>query len=414
MCISKINITVISFFCYLLYINTSGYGQNTTADLLKNNSIQKNLGIAQFLIENNQEDSALMYLNVVLAKKYNHQEALTSRAKIYNNKRFFDKALIDYNALAILAPENKEIVYARGIIRQELSQYELAIEDYQQALMLPNGETQTAFFKMEQGGNMTSGIATLSTMEADIWNNIGQCYSGLGEYANAIDAFNKGIEVDNAALDIYVNRAIAYEKNANFQAAISDYTLVLSQLPDHPVASFNLLNLEKYNAPDADHINALNIFIVENPSNSEGYELRGLHYFETKKYDLALKDFQEASRINPENINIQFNLALTFARSNNLHDAETIFLQIIETDPGHSGAYFNLGNLLFRKSQYKDAISYFTLAHQLNPANKLILYNRALAYFESGQKQMACTDMQTVMKADKELANSFYTKYCNE
>lgn len=378
------------------------------------NSIQKNLGIARVLIEKNKEDSALIYLNFLLSKKYDHEEALMLRAKIYNNKKLFDKALIDYNALVAMLPENKEVVYARGVARQELRRFRLAIQDYEQAIILPNGETQTAFFKMESGNNMTSGISTINQMENDIWNNIGLCYIELAEFTNAISAFNKGITIDNNAIDLYINRAIAHEKNGAIDLAIKDYEFVLSKVADHPMASFNLINLRKFHQQNFDLINSLNIYISENPNKSEGFELRGLHYFESKQYELAMADFTEAVRLNPDNVDNQFNLALSFAKTNRIDEAERIFLTIIEIDPTHSSALFNVGNIHFKLGNFESAITYFTLAHQLSPNNKLILYNRALSYFESGQKEMACLDMKMVMTMDEILAESFYTKYCSE
>ena len=400
------------FICLYFFISTSGYCQETTVTL-KNNSLIKNLEIAHGLIDQNLEDSALFYLNYILSEKYNHKEALISRAKIFYNKGQFYKALIDYNGLISLDPENKEINYARGMVRQELSQYKLAIEDFQLALQLPPGETQTAYFKLEPESKMASGISTLSSMQAYIWNSIGQCYIQLGQYTDAFEALNNGIESDPSYSDLYLNRAIAHEKNMDFEAAIQDYNTVLLRNPDHPVASFNKINLQKHHQKDTELIYSLNNYIEEYPTKSEGYELRGLHYFETGRYTMALGDFQEAAKINPDNLNNLFNLALTYSKTGQTHESEVIFLQIVEADPGYSSAYFNLGNLMFKRSKYEEAISYFTLAHQYNPTNKLILYNRALAYFEDGQQQMACLDMKLVMEMDRELAENFYTRYCN-
>lgn len=179
----------------LQFIVVKGLCQQAKRLDIYQNALQKNLDIAQGLIEEDKEDSALIYLNACLIKKIDYQEALFLRARIYNNQNQLAKALTDYNALIALAPKNKEALYFRGIIRYQLSQFEPAIEDFYEVLKLPDGETQTAFFKIQQGNTGVSGISTLSGMKADVWNNIGLCYQALDQANMAIDAYNQGIEV---------------------------------------------------------------------------------------------------------------------------------------------------------------------------------------------------------------------------
>ena len=124
-------------------------------------------------------------------------------------------------------------------------------------------------------------------------------------------------------------------------------------------------------------------------------------------------DYAKATNMDPESIDFKFNLALCQEKLGKSDEAETTFYEIISVDPGHSGAYFNLGNLKYKQARYTDAISFYTLAHHYNSKNTSVLYNRALAYFNNDQLEKACADMKTVMEVDEELAKKFYSKYCN-
>lgn len=378
----------------------------------RSNSHRKNLTIAYSFLEINEEDSALVFLNACLSEKFNDREALFLRARIYSNNKSFENALTDYNALLAQNPEHKEAVYFRGIVRYQLSQFDLAIDDFQYALKLPNTETQTVFFKIEEESNAASGIATISNVESDIWNNIGLCYLAMKQYEKAIISFGYGIKTDANSMDLYINRALAFEKLGETTGAIRDYEFVLSKIPNHAIATYNLMNIRKIHDPVYDQLEPLNSFIEENASFSHGYASRGLFYYNAANYDSALSDFNKALKLNPENIDNLFNLALCHEKLKNTDRAAELFLTLTERDPGHSGAYFNLGNLQFKQRLFDEAIIYYTLAHHYNSSNASILYNRALAYYKIKQIKKACLDMTEVKKLDSSLANDFYEKHC--
>ncbi|MCK5371158.1 MAG: tetratricopeptide repeat protein, partial [Cyclobacteriaceae bacterium] len=147
--------SIFAVLILFLFIDAGICQQSNRINAYKN-SPQKNLAIARILIGNNAEDSALVFLNAYLSKRFDNREALFLRARIYSNQKIFDKALTDYNSLISLNPENKEALYSRGIIRYQLSLFELALNDFLDVLKLPDGETQTAFFKIDAGSNTAS------------------------------------------------------------------------------------------------------------------------------------------------------------------------------------------------------------------------------------------------------------------
>lgn len=404
------SVTIFVLITLLLIVDKGLCQQKKRLDIHQN-SLQKNLSIAQSLIEMNKEDSALTYLNACLHNKFDHQEALFLRARIYNNQNQLSKALTDYNALIALNPTNKETLFFRGIIRYRLAQFEPAIEDFLEVLKLPDTETQTAFFKIRQGNTGVSGISTLSGMNADVWNHIGLCYQSLDQSNLAIDAYNRGIEIEPNSLDHYINRALSFEKSDNNKLAIKDYQYVLSIEANHAIAQYNLTKLQPYDE-SVDQLNALNQYVEQNPDMAHGYAERGLHYYESLDYNSALLDMQKAVEIDSENVDYLFNLALVHEKLNKVDEAENLFDQVISMNANHAGAYFNLGNIQFKREAYLNAISLFTIAHQLEKHNPAIMYNRAIAYYQMGIIDKACNDMEVVNRLDANLGAKFYKKNC--
>ena len=379
----------------------------------RNLSIKKKLDKAKIFLSENEEDNAIPLLNSILKKKPTHDEALMLRAKAYNNLQMFDKALIDYNGLCEILPNEPEILYGRGITRFQLQLYRLAIDDFIQVLDMPGNETKTAFFKIDPSTNSSVEISTITTIKADVWNYIGLCYLRLQEYDHALNAFTEGLMLSRNSPDLLINRGLTYEEFNDPQSALRDYNSALAIDPNNERASYNALRLRMANDKN-EMIEALTSFIDENPELGEGYSARGLQYYEMEMYNFALIDFERAVKLDPHNLDYQFNLALCLEKENRLDESGHYFLSIINSDSKHSGAYFNLGNLKYKKGLFNEAISYYTLAFHHNQKNVSILYNRALAHYKNGQIVNACEDINKVMVEYPQLAEDFYSRHCKD
>ncbi len=388
-----------------------GFSQKINVSKKSYNSPAQNLTIARSLVEINQEDSALYFLNLFLAQKFYHHEALLLRARIYANKNNLEKALIDYNSICTNWP-SKEAFYFRGTIRHQLSQFDLAINDLNKALTMPIPETQIALFKIGQGGDGVTGITTMNDIDADIWNIIGLCKFEMNNYKIAVQSFSQGISIIDNYPELLINRARAYEKLGNTKGAILDYKMVIIKNPNNQIAIYNLSKLQNNHATG--NLEFLNKFISAYPSMGEGYAERGMYYYETQKFTSAILDYKMALKLQPGKIDYLFNLALAYERNDNSREAEKYLLIVTEIKPNHIEANFNLGNLHFKNKQYEDAISNYTLALHTDSINAKILYNRALAYHKLKMHTEACMDMAEVKRIDNSLSKKYLTKYCTD
>lgn len=363
---------------------------------------------ADDLLEANKEAEALGYLDTCLAKQPENIEALFLRARIYSNQHRYQEALTDYLKLNAIDPENKEALYSCGVARYQLGHYRMALDDFNASLDLPGRATNTAYFKIDPWQKNAVGISTISRMEVDLWNFIGLCHSKLTEYNEALVAYNKGLQIESRNIDLLVNRAMVYEAMEKPQLALADYETVLLLDPHSEVASLNLVKLRS----KEEQLQALNTFVANRPSHPQGYEKRGLLFFEMELYQNAEKDLERALELQPENDEYLFNLALVRFKMGNLTDAGTLFIELTDRDPRHAGAYFNLGNIMYRQKNFDAAVSYYTMAIQHQPGTPSFLYNRALALFETNLPKRACEDMRLANDLDPELGNEFLDKFC--
>lgn len=388
------------FICLLFLSIGTSVGQKISASKMLQNAIE--------LLDRNQEDEALEILNDYLLQQSNDKEALFLRASILNNRLEFLGALTDYNKVIALDPENKEAHYNRGIVKYQLGQYQSAIEDLELCMQLPEVETNTAYFKIDPDTKTATGISTISSMKVDTWNYIGLSHYQLSEYELAIEAFDNGLEFENENTDILINRALSYEKMHNNTMAIADYQMVLSTSPDHELALVNMQRLSS----DETELSDLDAFITKFPEQAMGYANRGLVHFQLEDYQAAEADFSKSVELQPKNCKYAFDLALTKIRLEKFDTAEMLLIDLSDREPQNAAVFFNLGNIEYKRGMFQEAISYYTLSIAIENNNAAFLYNRALAYYENNQIEEACKDIDEAQTIEPEIGVSFKSQHC--
>jgi tetratricopeptide (TPR) repeat protein len=380
-----------------------------TAAKAQRASMHKYLELANQLADQNQEVKALAYLDTILYLHPYSKDALFLRGRLLSNLQQYREALTDYLTLTGIDPENKEALYGCGVVRYHLGQYHMAISAFNQCLRLKTQPTNTAYFRIDPWEKHALGISTMHGMDVDLWNYIGLCHYQLHEFDAAISAFDKGLENDKYSIDLLINRALAHEALGENELARTDYMKVLSLIPEHETASLYLVRLQT----DEDRLSSLNSFIATHPDLSQGYSNRGHLHFQNKDYQAAEKDFVTALELNHENDDYLFNAALAKLKTGNLNDSELLFNELIDRNPQHAGAYFNLGNIHFTRKAFDSACSYYTIAIQLQPNLPSYLFNRALALYENEKYDEACEDMRLANRIDPEIGIDFISKYCS-
>jgi len=99
-----------------------------------------------------------------------------------------------------------------------------------------------------------------------------------------------------------------------------------------------------------------------NPQNYEAFNALGRIYYKNKEYDKALNQFNSAVRIKPDFVNGFFNIAMTEQKLNKKQNSINNFKKAISLDPNYFAAYANLGMLYYLDDDYKNALENFLSA----------------------------------------------------
>jgi len=83
---------------------------------------------------------------------------------------------------------------------------------------------------------------------------------------------------------------------------------------------------------------------------------RGVAYFNQKKYDLALKDFQAAYKVNPYHVHVLNNLATSYQMKGDSEKAKKFYRDVFKVNSTFKEARVNLAAILYNEKEYVEAL----------------------------------------------------------
>ena len=83
---------------------------------------------------------------------------------------------------------------------------------------------------------------------------------------------------------------------------------------------------------------------------------RGIAYFNQQKYDLALKDFKDAYKVNPYHVHVLNNLATSYQMMGDSEKAKKYYRDVFKVSPTFKETRTNLAAILYNEKKYVEAL----------------------------------------------------------
>ena len=83
---------------------------------------------------------------------------------------------------------------------------------------------------------------------------------------------------------------------------------------------------------------------------------RGVAYFNLQKYDLALKDFKDAYKVNPYHLHVLNNLATSYEIKGDSKKAKKFYHDVFKVNPTFKESRINLAAILYNEKKYIEAL----------------------------------------------------------
>ena len=129
----------------------------------------------------------------------------------------YDDALKVYDKLLVIDGENPEVWNSRGNLLSEMGLLEEAIESFDKAVEVCLDDSE---------------------VDAAAINRMGNAYIDLGKYDEALECFNKAISLEKHNVDFLLNKGVVLMELGKFEEAVDSFNKVLLRSPDNEDAFF--------------------------------------------------------------------------------------------------------------------------------------------------------------------------------
>jgi tetratricopeptide (TPR) repeat protein len=130
-------------------------------------------------------------------------------------------------------------------------------------------------------------------------------------------------------------------------------------------------------------------------SEAESYNWHGLIAGkEELDYQGAIKNFNEAIRLDPEYAIAYSNRGIAYSKMGEYQQAINDYNHAIKLYPNYAKAYFNRAFTYSKLKNYQQAIADYTMAIQLNPTDANAYVLRGVIYSTLGNREKACEDQK--------------------
>ncbi|MFN8005695.1 MAG: tetratricopeptide repeat protein [Terriglobia bacterium] len=197
--------------------------------------------------------------------------------------------------------------------------------------------------------------------------NVGHYLYAHGQTTEAIDWYQKAIQIKPKWADAHKNLGIAFDALGKQDEAFQNFILAAQFDPSMADAHNNLGTILFQRGKYEEAREQFEWCIRLNPQHVEAHNNLGGLYLSQKNLEGALKEFSDAVRLKPEYADAQNNLGVTYLRLGQYDKAIPHLNASIRLDPSSANSHYSLGRALFFLGQEGQAEPQFTEALRLKP-----------------------------------------------
>lgn len=206
--------------------------------------------------------------------------------------------------------------------------------------------------------DMFTSVLEVETDNAEIYNNLGLCYSNVGEDEKAEKNFLKCIELNPQIPQCYINLVDLYYKQRRLGEGINILSYAIDMLPEDIIFRHYLARFYMEDAKGDLAIDELIYILEKQPDNYDAYYDLAKVYFEFGNYDSAIENLENVLEYKQDNELIYYYLAEAYQANDEVDKALSNFLKAIATNNKFSPAYKKAAILFMARGDYEDAVEY--------------------------------------------------------
>ena len=120
--------------------------------------------------------------------------------------------------------------------------------------------------------------------------------------------------------------------------------------------------------------------LLRDPSNKKLRKELIVKYIEAQQYEKARHELAKILSSESDDIDANYYMGLVYSRSNLLEEAKIYYNNVLENDPSHTSALFNLASIELENRNPSSAVRLYNKILEIKPDDRETHYNLAFIY----------------------------------
>jgi pentatricopeptide repeat protein len=338
-----------------------------------NLSVKRQLGAS--LVDTGDFDEAVAILEAVVEADPQDKDSLVLLGRAQLGARQTAKAIESFKSALEANPKSFEAEFYLGTAYEQSGDSAEAVKIF--ARLLEQTRSLSGEYSEEQKAN-----------RAVFQQHLASSYQDLGEHEKAISIYEEMVKAETEPNPRLVFLLInAYRVNRQLEKALAlgkqHFDKNSSETPIALVYARTLADAGKANQG----VEILQKLIQADPSNLDLYVNLSQIYLQAKRYMDAEKILRRAQTLQslkePDGERLKFQLAAVYERQKEFDRAESLFMEVIKSNPDNASALNYIGYMLAdRGVRLEEAVEYVEKALALEPNNGAYLDSLGWAFFK--------------------------------
>lgn len=283
-------------------------------------------------------------------------------------------------------PDNAKLYYDRAKVLMRMSQSE--------------ADSKQSQVRVSRAINDLMKATRLDDDEFDYYILLGDAYFANGDIEHSYSTFEKALELDPKSTEATLKLGEIAFYGRDYDRAMDHLSKVTAADKDNRSALMmkSFIYMETGDTTNATVL--LRKVCDLYPDFPQAFETLGSLYAD-KLNPMAVEYLNTAIRLDPQNTNPLYCLAMYYQNKNNADQAEELYKRILDINANNQDAWHNRGYIeCFYNGNYDLAIEYFTKAIQINNRFLEAHANRGCAYELKGDRANAEICFRTALHID--------------
>jgi tetratricopeptide (TPR) repeat protein len=264
---------------------------------------------------------------------------------------------------------------------------------------------------IEQWDNsIQNGVNNSRLIEARQWGGKGRAFEDINKYTEAIECYNKSLELDPSNAMIWNNKGWSLRIIGRPKEAVDCFNKALDIDPSYSQFWSNkglaLDDLEQYE----DSLECLDRALEIDSSSDTAWNNKGLALRHMGRFNEAIKCYDMAIRINPMDAHAYSNKGAALYAMQKPAEALESLDKALELDPSYDSAWNNKGGILFQTKRYAEAVECLKNATLIDPTQEAPWANMAEGLYQLKRYEEALKCINKAIEINPESFGNWNSK----